>query len=64
MDTDLGFGAMLVIILFDIHQISYPIHVLFLSSGVVACLLEYLTSFVMEKLFHRRWWVIVKRHLI
>ena len=51
-----GFGAMLVIILFDIHQISYPIHVLFLSSGVVACLLEYLTSFVMEKLFHRRWW--------
>lgn len=51
-----GFGAMLVIGLFDIRHIKYPIHVLFLSGGVVACLLEYLTSFIMEKLFHRRWW--------
>ena len=51
-----GFGAMLVIVLFDIRQIKYPIHVLFLSGGVVACLLEYITSFVMEKLFCQRWW--------
>lgn len=51
-----GFGALLVIVLFDIRQIAYPIHTLFINGGVVACLLEYLTSYVMEKLFHRRWW--------
>ena len=51
-----GFGAMLVIVLFDIQQVNYPIYTLFISGGVVACLLEYITSYVMEKLFHRRWW--------
>lgn len=51
-----GFGAMIVLILFDIRQISYPIYVLYLCGGVVACLLEYITSFMMEKLFNRRWW--------
>lgn len=51
-----GFGAMLVIMLFDIRQINYPFYVLFLGGGVVACVLEYITSFIMEELFHRRWW--------
>ena len=51
-----GFGAMLVIVLFDTHKVNYPIYTLFLSSGVVACILEYFTSFIMEKLFHQRWW--------
>ena len=51
-----GFGAMLVIVLFDIQRVNYPIYTLFISGGVVACLLEYITSYVMEKLFHRRWW--------
>lgn len=50
-----GFGAILVIVLFD-HQINYPFYSLFINGGVVACLLEYLTSYVMEKLFSRRWW--------
>ena len=51
-----GFGAMLVIVLYDVRQVSYPIYMLFISGGVTACLLEYLTSYVMEKLFHHRWW--------
>lgn len=51
-----GFGAILVIVLFDIRKVRYPPHVLFINGGVVACLLEYMTSYVMEKLFHRRWW--------
>lgn len=48
-----GFGAILVIILFNY---KYPFYVLFLSSGVVACLLEYITSYIMERVFCRRWW--------
>ncbi len=28
----------------------------FLAGGVLACALEYATSFAMEKLFHARWW--------
>lgn len=51
-----GFGAMLVIALFDIRQISYPVYILFLSGGIVACILEYITSYIMEKLFKHRWW--------
>lgn len=51
-----GFGAILVIILYDIRQVNYPLHTLFINGGVVACLLEYVTSYVMEKLFHQRWW--------
>ena len=47
---------LLVIVLFDIRQVNYPIYTLFINGGVVACLLEYVTSYVMEKLFHRRWW--------
>lgn len=51
-----GFGAMLVIILFDVKTANYPPYALFICGGVVACLLEYLTSYVMEKIFHHRWW--------
>ena len=51
-----GFGAILVIVLFDIRHVNYPFYVLVLGGGVVSCLLEYITSFIMEELFHRRWW--------
>lgn len=51
-----GFGAILVILLFDIRSVEYPIYALFLLGGNAACLLEYITSYVMEKLFHHRWW--------
>ncbi len=29
---------------------------LFLLSGAAACVLEYITSFALERLFHARWW--------
>lgn len=51
-----GFGAILVILLFDIRSVEYPIYALFLLGANAACLLEYVTSYIMEKLFHRRWW--------
>ncbi len=28
----------------------------FLAGGLIACLLEYITSYTLEKLFHARWW--------
>ncbi len=28
----------------------------FLAGGAIACVLEYVTSYVLEKLFHARWW--------
>ncbi len=33
----------------------------FFAGGLMACILEYITSFVMEKLFHARWWDYSKR---
>ena len=36
---------------------------LFLLGAIVACVLEYLTSYGMEKLFHARWWDYSKRLL-
>lgn len=48
-----GFGA-----LFDIailHWISNPL-ILFLSGALLASVLEYVTSYLMEYYFHARWW--------
>lgn len=56
-----GFGAILIIVLLQRGHVEYPIFSLFIESGVLACLLEYLTSYVMEKLFKRRWWDYSKR---
>lgn len=50
-----GFGAVFIIIMLD-RKIAFPIHSLFIESAVLACFLEYVTSYLMEKLFHRRWW--------
>ena len=36
---------------------------LFLLGAIVACVLEYLTSYGMEKLFHARWWDYSRRLL-
>ncbi len=48
-----GSGALLVILLLsDIHN---PV-ALFLVGALVTGILEYVTSWVMEKLFHARWW--------
>lgn len=48
-----GFGAALAI--FVLHD-EHSLVAVFLSSGVLACTLEYLTSWGIEKLFHMRLW--------
>ncbi|RYN15088.1 putative ABC-transporter type IV [Bifidobacterium animalis subsp. animalis] len=48
-----GFGAALAI--FVLHD-EHSLIAVFLSSGVLACTLEYLTSWGIEKLFHMRLW--------
>ncbi|MGI5893409.1 MAG: putative ABC transporter permease [Candidatus Merdivicinus sp.] len=49
-----GFGAILVIAL--LQSVSDNLLSLFLSGMVVTTVLEYITSVIMEKLFHMRWW--------
>ena len=48
-----GVGALLILLLFG--RITNLLS-LFLSSAVICCTLEYVASYVMEKLFHARWW--------
>lgn len=48
-----GFGAMLAIYALPGEHSFLAV---FLSSGVLACMLEYLTSWGIEKLFHMRLW--------
>lgn len=48
-----GTGAVLgIVVLGDVRDPA----VVFLISSVGACMLEYLTSWAMERLFHARWW--------
>ncbi|WP_423734882.1 putative ABC transporter permease [Bifidobacterium margollesii] len=49
-----GAGAVLGIVLLTPLQ-GYPVTIFFLGA-IGACLLEYVTSWTMEKLFHARWW--------
>lgn len=49
-----GCGAVLVI--FFLRSVSHNVTALFLSGMVVTTVLEYLTSVLLEKLFHMRWW--------
>lgn len=48
-----GWGAVLDILIFG--RIENPV-LLFFLGAFVTCTLEYLTSYVMEKMFHARWW--------
>ena len=48
-----GAGAVFCYLL--LKDISNPI-ILFIMAAIVCCTLEYFTSYVMEKLFHARWW--------
>lgn len=49
-----GCGALLVLYLLrDVRTSIFP---LFLSGMVVTTILEYLTSVLLEKLFHMKWW--------
>ena len=54
-----GHGAILITILLQ-KYIDDPI-ALFIMGVVVCSILEYLTSYFMEKIFHARWWDYSKR---
>ena len=49
-----GVGALLITFALDRYS-SDPL-VLFVMSVILCCILEYLTSYLMEKLFNTRWW--------
>ena len=49
-----GWGA--IAITFLLYRYSYDPLVLFVMTTVTCCVLEYLTSYFMEKLFKARWW--------
>ncbi len=49
-----GFSALIMILTLD-KYINDPL-VLFLIVAVIASIMEYITSYIMEKLFKARWW--------
>lgn len=49
-----GYGCIFMILLLD-KYLNDPI-VLFIMAVVICSILEYLTSFLMEKIFKARWW--------
>ena len=54
-----GWGCIAIILLLS-KYISSPI-VLFLMAIIICSLLEYFTSYFMEKIFHVRWWDYTRR---
>lgn len=48
-----GFGAVLDIMI--LGKLENPIQ-LFFGGAVLACLLEYFTAWLLESLFHSKWW--------
>lgn len=48
-----GVGAVTVFLLFSARESYLSI---FIEGGFVACVIEYITSWGMEALYHRRWW--------
>lgn len=50
------YGFCTITIIFLLKPISSNILLLFLSSTIIISLIEYITSFVLEKLFNRRYW--------
>ena len=53
-----GTGALLMIL--ALGRLTNPLALFFLGA-ILACVLEYITSYGMEKLFHARWWDYSKR---
>ncbi|MBR3322643.1 hypothetical protein IKG13_01115 [Candidatus Saccharibacteria bacterium] len=49
------YGAGALLFYFICQHVDNPI-IIFFTGGVVACALEYLTSYLMEKIFKARWW--------
>lgn len=50
-----GAGAVLSIYCLESFA-GMSVFLLFLLAGTIDCILEYITSWVMEKMFHARWW--------
>lgn len=50
-----GFGALIILFFFQGRE-NEKIWILFLSSAVLTCILEYITSWLLEKLFHIKLW--------
>ncbi len=49
-----GFGALFIITF--LSKYKSDLITLFCMSTIICATLEYITSFIMEKLFHARWW--------
>lgn len=49
-----GAGAVLICIILD--PVSKNLLLIFLGGMVLATILEFVTSYIMEKLFHAKWW--------
>jgi len=49
-----GFGAILITYL--LHYFIFSPILLFIFSVIICSLLEYSTSYILEKIFHARWW--------
>ena len=50
------YGVGVVIVLFFLEPLRSNTFLLFLGSVLITSLLEWLTGFVLEKIFHQRWW--------
>lgn len=57
-----GFGSL--IITFYLSKYSNDLIALFILGSFFCCLLEYLTSFFLEKIFKLRWWDYSEKNLI
>ena len=49
------YGSCAIVMLLLLHSVKSPT-ILFLSCILIASIGEYLTSYIMEKVFHARWW--------
>ena len=49
------YGCCSIVMILLLHSVKNPI-TLFTSSILIASIGEYLTSYIMEKVFHARWW--------
>ena len=50
------FGITTLLIIILLNKYSDEIVTLFILSTVLCCILEYVTSYIMEKMFNLRWW--------
>ncbi len=50
-----GFGALLVVYLLE-PFLKFNIFVIFIAGMIATSVLEYITGFLLEKLFHLKWW--------